>query len=168
MDLLIVLVVCGCAVVGAIWGAIRMATLVVAAVAAVLAGRWAGPAAAHLLTSAPEPGPGAHAIAVAAAAVVAAVLVWLAGLGLRRGMKALHLGWLDRILGLAAGAVAAVLVLALLFGLAALGGHVPGSPWASRLSQAGVTFLALQRFSASNANPSSTPSMPTSKGQQPH
>jgi uncharacterized membrane protein required for colicin V production len=168
MDLFILFVVCGCAVVGAIWGAIRMATLVAAVIAAVLAGRWAGPAAAHLLTSAAEPGRGEHLIGVSAVAVLAAVLVWLAGLGLRRGIKALHLGWIDRVAGLAAGAVAAILVLALLLGLAALGGHAPGSPWASRLSQAGVTFLALQRISARSASPSNTPSTPTRSGQQPH
>jgi len=168
MDLFIVFVVCGCAVVGALWGAIRMATLVAAVIAAVLAGRWAGPAAAHLLTSAPVPGRGEHLMAVAAVAVIAAVLVWLAGLGLRRGIKALHLGWVDRVAGLAAGAVAAVLVLALLLGMAALGGHAPSSPWAARLSQAGMTFLALQKISARSASPSSTPSTPTSSGQQPH
>ncbi len=168
MDLFIVLVVCGCAVVGAIWGFIRMATLVASIVAAVLAGRWAGPAAAGLLTRAAEPGRGEHLAGVAAVAILAAVLVWLAGLGLRRGVKALHLGWVDRIAGLGAGAVAALLVLALLLGLAALGGHPPQSGWASRLSQAGVTFLALQKISARSASPSSAPSTPTASGQQPH
>jgi uncharacterized membrane protein required for colicin V production len=168
MDLFILLVVCGCAVAGAFWGAIRMVTLVAAVIAAVLAGRWAGPAAAHLLTSAPEPGRGDRLIAVAAVVVVTTALVWLAGIGLRRGMKALHLGWVDRIAGLAAGGIAAVLALALLLGLAALGGHAPRSPWASRLSQAGETFLALQRISASSQSPSSTPSTPTSSGQHPH
>jgi uncharacterized membrane protein required for colicin V production len=168
VDVFIVLVVCGCAVVGAIWGVIRMASLVAAAVAAVLAGRWAGPVAAHLLTSKPEPSSGEHLVGVAAVAIVAAVLVWLAGLGLRRGVRALHLGWIDRVAGLAVGAVAAVLVLALLFGLAALGGHPPSSPWASRLSQAGETFLALQKISTKSAIPSSTPSTPTSSGQHPH
>ena len=145
-----------------------MVTLVAAVVAAVLAGRWAGPAAAHLLTSAPEPGRGERLIAVAAVVLLTTAVVWLAGLGLRRGVKALHLGWADRIAGLAAGGVAAVLILALLLGLAALGGHVPNSPWASRLSQAGMTFLALQRISARSASPSSTPSTPTRSGQHPH
>jgi uncharacterized membrane protein required for colicin V production len=105
---------------------------------------------------------------VAAVAIVAVVLVWLAGTGLRRGVKALHLGWLDRIAGLAAGAAAALLILALLFGLAALNGRPPSSPWASRLSQAGQTFLALHKISARSAIPSSTPSTPTRSGQQPH
>jgi uncharacterized membrane protein required for colicin V production len=168
MDLFVLLVVCGCAVAGAIWGALRMATLVAAIAAAVLAGRWAGPAAAQLFASTPGPTAGQHAFAVAAVAIVAVVLVWLAGTGLRRGVKALHLGWVDRIAGLAVGAAAAVLILAILFGLAALGGHPPSSPWASRLSQAGQTFLALQKISARSAIPSSTPSTPTRSGQQPH
>jgi uncharacterized membrane protein required for colicin V production len=168
MDVFVLLVVCGCAVVGAIWGAVRMATLVAAVAAAVLAGRWAGPAAAQLFASAPGPTAGQHAFAVAAVAIVAVVLVWLAGTGLRRGVKALHLGWVDRIAGLAVGAAAAVLILAVLFGLAALGGHPPSSLWASRLSQAGQTFLALHKISASSAIPSSTPSTPTRSGQQPH
>jgi uncharacterized membrane protein required for colicin V production len=168
VDLFILLVVCGCAVVGTIWGVIRMASLVAAVAAAVLAGRWAGPAAAHLLTGKPEPGSGERLVAVAAVALVAAVLVWLAGLGLRRGVRALHLAWIDRVAGLAVGAVTAVLILALLFGLAALGGHRPSSPWAARLSQVGETFLALQKISTKSAIPSSTPSTPTSSGQHPH
>jgi uncharacterized membrane protein required for colicin V production len=151
-----------------IWGALRMATLVAAVVAAVLAGRWAGPAAAQLFAGTPEPAGGERVAAVAVVAIVAAVLVWLAGIGLRRGMKALHLGWVDRIAGLAVGAAAAVLLLALLLGLATLGGHPPSSPWATKLSQAGQSFLALHRISARSARPSSMPSTPTRSGQQPH
>ncbi len=168
VDLVVVLVVAGCAVAGAIAGAIRMATLAAAVVAAVLAGRWAGPPAVRLLSGAPEPGRGEQVLAVAAVAILAAVLVWLAGLGLRRGMRALHLGWVDRVAGLAAGGGAAVAVLALLLGLAALGGHRPSSPWASRLADAGAGLLAAQKNSARSASPSSTPSAPTSRGQQPH
>ena len=151
-----------------IWGALRMATLVAAVVAAVLAGRWAGPAAARLFAGTLEPASGERVAAVAVVAIVAAVLVWLAGIGLRRGVKALHLGWVDRIAGLAVGAAAAVLLLALLLGLATLGGHPPSSPWATKLSQAGQSILALHRMSARSAIPSSTPSTPTSSGQQPH
>jgi uncharacterized membrane protein required for colicin V production len=168
MDLFVFLVVCGCAVVGMIGGAVRMATLVASTVAAVLAGRWAGSAAAQLFAGRPEPTSGERLAAVAVVAILAAVLVWLAGLGLRRGVKALHLGWVDRIAGLAIGAAAALLILAALFGLAALGGHPPSTPWASRLSQAGQTFLAVQKISAKSMIPSSTPSTPTRSGQQPH
>lgn len=168
MDVFVFLVVCGCAVIGAIWGALRMATLAASIAAAVLAGKFAAPTAARIFTSTPEPTSGQHAFAVAAVAMITAVLVWLAGTGLRRGVKALHLGWLDRIAGLAVGAAAALLILALLFGLAALGGRPPSSPWASRLAQAGETFLALHKISARSAIPSSTPSTPTRSGQQPH
>jgi len=100
-----------------IGGAGRAATLVAAGVAGVLAGRWAGPAAAQLLTAGPAQDGSRRMLATAAVALAAAILVWLAGKGLRRALKALHLGWLDRLAGFALGAAAAVLVLALLLGL---------------------------------------------------
>ncbi|MBZ5587700.1 MAG: CvpA family protein [Acidobacteriia bacterium] len=167
MDLLIVLVVGGCAVLGMMWGAVRMATLVAAIAAGVLAGRWAGPGAAQLVGGTTAQSGSGRTLAIAAVALAAAILVWLAGKGLRRALKALHLGWVDRLAGLVAGAGAAALVLALLLGLAAMGGHGPSSPWATRLAQAGQTFLAVQSFSASKASPSKTPSIPTSSGQHP-
>jgi len=167
MDVVVFLVVGGCAVLGLAWGAVRMVTLIAAVAAGVLAARWAGPGAAQVLAaSSPEGGTG-RMLAIAAASLVAVVVVWLAGKGLRRALKALHLGWVDRLVGLAAGAGAAALVLALLLGLAAIGGHGPSSPWAARLAQAGQTFLAVQSFSASKASPSRTPSSPTSSGQHP-
>ncbi len=167
MDLVILLVVAGCAVLGMIWGALRLATVVAAVGAGVLAGRWAGPAAADLAGASTRSGSG-RVLAIAAVALAAAILVWLAGKGLRRALKALHLGWADRVAGLLVGAAAAVVVLALLFGLAAAGGHAPSTPWAARLAEAGQTFLAVQNFSASRAIPSSTPRTPTSSGQHPH
>ena len=167
MDLFILLVVGGCAVLGMVWGAVRLATLVAAVVAGVVAGRLAGPAAAQLLASGPAQAGGSRMAATAVVALAAAVLVWLAGKGLRRALKALHLGWADRLAGLAVGAGAAVVVLALLLGLAAIGGHCPASPYAARLAQAGQAFLATQSLSASKASPSSMPSTPTSSGQHP-
>jgi uncharacterized membrane protein required for colicin V production len=167
MDLLIFLVVGGCAVLGMVWGAVRMVSLIAAVAAGVLAGRWAGPSAAQLVAGSSAQSGTGRALAIAAVALLAAVLVWLAGKGVRRALKALHLGWVDRLAGLAAGGGAAALVLALLLGLAASGGHAPSSPWAARLAQAGQTFLALQSFSASKASPSKTPSSPTTSGQQP-
>jgi uncharacterized membrane protein required for colicin V production len=167
MDLFILLVIVGCTVLGLVWGAVRMATGVAAVAAAVLAARWAGPAAARLLTSRVEPTSNERMATMVVVAIVAAVLVWLAGKGLSRGVRALHLGFLDRLLGGALGAAAAVAVLAALLGLAALGGRPPSSPWASRLAQAGQAWLALQKISLSSAMPSNTPSTPTSKGQQP-
>jgi uncharacterized membrane protein required for colicin V production len=168
VDLFVLFVLAGCAILGLAWGALRMATAGAAVAAAVLAGRWAGPAAARLFTGNLEPSSHERMAAVVVVAIVAAVLVWLAGMGLRRGVAALHLGFLDRAAGMALGAAAAVVLLAVLLGLAALGGHPPSSPWASRLSQAGTTWLALQKLSAKSAIPSSTPRIPTSKGQQPH
>jgi len=168
VDVVILLVIAGCAILGMVWGALRMAAACAAVTAAVLAGRWGGPAAAHLFSGHAEPTSHERMLAVAAVAILAALLVWLAGMGLRRGITALHLGFLDRIAGLVLGAAAAAVVLAALLGLAALGGHPPTSPWASRLSQAGVTWLALQKLSTSSAIPNSTPRIPTSKGQQPH
>ena len=166
MDLLVVLVMGCCAVLGAIWGAVRLATLVAAVGAGVLAGRWAGPAAAQLAGASAQSGSG-RVLAIAAVALAAAILVWLAGKGLRRALKALHLGWADRVAGLLVGAAGAAVVLALLFGLAATGGHGPASPLASRLAQVGQTFLAVQSLSASKTSPSSTPRIPTSSGQHP-
>ncbi len=166
MDLVVLLVVCGCAVLGLISGAVRLATLVAAVVAAIAAARWAGPAAAQLIGG-PAASGGGRMLAIAAVAVLAALLVFLAGKGLRRGIKALHLGWVDRLAGLVVGAGAAALVLALLLGLASLGGHPPSSPWAARLAATGQAFLAVQSLSASKASPSNTPSAPTSSGQHP-
>jgi len=168
VDVFVLFVLVGCAILGLAWGGLRMATAGAAVTAAVLAGRWAGPAAARFFTGHPEPSSNERLAAAAAAAIVAAVLVWLAGMGLRRGVTALHLGFLDRVAGMVLGAGAAVVLLAVLLGLAALGGRPPSSPWASRLSQAGTTWLALQKLSTKSTIPSSTPRMPTSKGQQPH
>jgi uncharacterized membrane protein required for colicin V production len=167
MDLVVLLVVCGCAILGMITGAVRLAALVAAIVAAVAAGRWAGPAAAQLIGGGAATG-GGRMLTIAAVAVLAALLVFLAAKGLRRGMKALHLGWVDRLAGLVVGAVGAAVVLALLLGLSSLGGHPPSSPWAARLAAVGQAFLAVQSLSASSASPSSTPSAPTSSGQHPH
>ncbi len=167
MDAFILIVVAGCGIVGLMWGAVRMATLVAAVVAAVAAGRWAGPVAAQFVGGAAASG-GGRTLTVGAVALAAALLVFLAGKGLRRGIKALHLGWVDRIAGLVVGGAAAALILALLLGLAAAGGHLPASPRAAYLAQAGQTFLALQSFSARSASPSSTPSAPTRSGQHPH
>ena len=167
MDAVIFVVVGGCAVLGMAWGAVRMVSLIAAVAAGVLAARWAGPGAAQLLAGSSPPGGSGRMLATAVVSLAAVILVWLAGKGLRRALQALHLGWLDRIAGMAAGAGAAALVLALLLGLAAIGGHGPSSPWAARLAEAGRTFLAVQSFSASKASPSNTPSSPTSSGQHP-
>ena len=51
VDLFLLLVVCGCGVVGMIWGALRMATLVAAVVAAVLAGIYPAYRMTHTVTA---------------------------------------------------------------------------------------------------------------------
>jgi uncharacterized membrane protein required for colicin V production len=167
VDLFILLVIAGRAAIGMVWGAVRMAAGVAAVAAGVLAARWAGPAAAALLTGGRTPTANGRLAATAAVALAAVLVVWLAGKGLRRGVRALHLGFLDRLAGGVLGAAGAVVVLAVLLGLAAMGGRPPSTPWAGRLAQAGQAWLALQKLSYSSAMPSSTPSTPTSRGQQP-
>lgn len=168
MDVLILLLVCGCAAVGLFWGAVRMASYVVAAIAAFAAGRWAGPAAAELIAGGTTPSMGTEVLATAGVALIAAVVVVLAGLGLRRALAALHLSWLDRLVGLLVGGGGAALVLALLLALAAARGHQPTSLWASRLARSGQTLLSVHTLPNSSASPSSTPSTPTSSGQHPN
>jgi uncharacterized membrane protein required for colicin V production len=166
VDVLLAVVVVGCALAGAFWGAVRMAAGLAAAVAAVAAGRFAGAPAARLLTSAPQPGAGAHLAGVALVAIVAAGVVLLAGRGLRRGLVAVHLSCLDRLAGAVLAGVLAVVVLAALLGLAAQGGYEPRGAWSARLAHTGLEGLALQR-QRSSSTPSSTPAPATSNGQHP-
>jgi uncharacterized membrane protein required for colicin V production len=168
MDVVILVVVCGCAIVGLWWGVVRMAAWVLAVIAALAAGRWAGPAAADLIAGGGAPGSGTRLFATAVAALLAAVLVLLAGLGIRRALKALHLSWLDRLAGMVIGGGGAALILALLLALAASRGHQPAGVWAARLTHAGERVLGLHSLPSSSATPSSTPSTPTSSGQHPN
>ena len=167
MDVLIVVVACGCAVLGAWGGGLRMASTVVAVIAGILAGRWAGPPAVALFAKGSSAQPAARILATVIVGIVAAGVVLLAGRGLRKGMETLRLGWVDRLGGLLLGGAAALAIMALLLGLAALGGHPPATPWATWLSQMGQGALAVQGLSNSNARPSSSPSTPTKSGQQP-
>lgn len=166
MDVIVLLVVVGCAVAGLIWGALRMVTAVAAVAAAILAGRLVGPAAAALLPA--MDGGHERILGTVLAAAVAVVLVLVAGRGLRRGLEALKLGWIDRVAGGVLAAGGAVAVLAVLLALAAAGGNAPSSPWALGLAGAGQAMLALHGPPASSARPSSSPPSATSKGQQPH
>jgi uncharacterized membrane protein required for colicin V production len=167
MDAIVVIVIVGCAIVGLWWGALRMATLVAAVVAATLAARWVAPGAADLLLGGPAEHGHITALVTAGVALGAALLVWIAGVGLRRGMSALHLSWLDRLVGFALGGGAAAVVLAVALALAARSGHVPASPIAQWLAEAGRTAVAVQSFSASRSTPTNTPSTATRSGQQP-
>ncbi|MFI5142813.1 MAG: CvpA family protein [Thermoanaerobaculales bacterium] len=168
MDLFILLLVCGCAALGLFWGAVRIASYVVAAVAAFAAGRWAGPAAAELIAGGTAPSVGTQVLATGGVALLAAALVVLAALGLRRALHALHLSWLDRLVGLLIGGGGAALVLALLLALAAARGHPPTTLWASRLASTGQAMLSLHTLPKSSNSPSSTPSTPTNSGQHPN
>ncbi len=163
---MILVVALASALAGVFWGAVRMLSGIAAVAAAFVAGRWAGPPAAALLAGHGMSASGARLAGVAVVAVAAAVLVLVAGRGLRRGLEALHLRWLDRLGGGLLAGAAATAVMALLLGLAAAGGHVPGTPWAARLAGLGQAALGFQSSPVRSAIPSSAPSAPTSSGHQ--
>ncbi len=167
MDVVLALVIVGCALAGAWWGALRMATAVAALVAAILAGRYAGPVAGDLLLGARTSSHGARVAVVLGLGLVVALLVLLAGRGLKKGVQLLHLSWLDRLGGLAAGGAGAAVLLAVILALAAAGGHPATTPWAKRLAAFGQGALAVQSLSSRSTSPSSTPTIPTSSGQHP-
>ncbi|MGC8915677.1 MAG: CvpA family protein [Thermoanaerobaculum sp.] len=165
MDAVIVVATCGCALVGAFWGLVRMVTVVAATLAGGLAGRLAGPALAAWLF-----GPQASSAARIAASLMAGGLAFglflTAGAGIRRLLQHLHLSVLDRLLGALATAGLALSASAVLLALAAGTGFSPPTPLAARLTQIGQTFLAAYR-PAKSASPTSNPSKPTSRGQHP-
>ena len=164
---MLVIVVIGCALAGLWWGALRMLAALAATVAAVAAGRWVAPAAMSIVAGANTASPGLRIGAIVVSALVAAVVVLVAARGLRKGLEALRLGWLDRLAGMVVSGGLACLVLSLLLALAAVGGHPPTSPFATFLTSAGQTFLATHSTPVSSISPSSTPATPTSSGQQP-
>ena len=92
---------------------------------------------------------------------------WWLHEGLRKGLEALRLGWLDRLAGMVVSGGLACLVLSLLLALAAVGGRPSTSPFATFLTVAGQTFLATHSTPVNSISPSSTPATPTSSGQQP-
>jgi uncharacterized membrane protein required for colicin V production len=168
MDAALAFIVLGCAIAGAFWGAIRLASLALAVVAAVLAGRFVGPAVAPLLASLGDFHGKERALAILGTGIVAAVVVLIAGRGLRKGLEALHLSCLDRVAGAVVGGAGAALILAIALAMAADAGRAPSTPWALGLAGAGKVMLALHKSPASSARPSSTPPTPTRRGQQPH
>lgn len=165
--MLLVIVVVGCALAGLWWGALRMLAALAAAVAAVAAGRWVAPAAVSVVAGPTTPSPGVRIAAIVVSALVAAVVVLVAARGLRKGLEALRLGWLDRLAGMVVSGGLACLVLSLLLALAAVGGRSSTSPFATFLTAAGQTFLATHSTPVNSISPSSTPATPTSSGQQP-
>lgn len=168
MDIVLGLVILGCALAGAWWGALRMATLVAALGAAVLGSRFAGPPAADLVAGGRSVDTVVRIAIILGVGIVVALLVFLAGRGLRKGIEALHLSWLDRLGGFLLGAAGTVLLLAALLALAALGGHPPTTRWTQRLATLGQAVLSAQSHSNRSTSPSTTPPIPTSSGQQPN
>ncbi|MGE5237138.1 MAG: CvpA family protein [Acidobacteriota bacterium] len=167
MDVIIGLVIAGCAIAGALWGAIRLASIALALAAAVLAGRLLGPMMTPLVASLGDFHGQQRLLATVAAALVAAAVVLIAGRGLRKGLEALHLSCLDRIAGALVGGGGAALLLAIGLAVAAGAGKVPDTPWALGLAGAGKVLLALHKSPLSNVSPSNTPPTPTSRGQHP-
>jgi uncharacterized membrane protein required for colicin V production len=162
MDVIIVLVAAGLALLGAFWGALRIASNVLAVLAGIVVGRWAGPPAAGMIAGLFHSPAAERIAATALVALVAAGLVMLAGRGLRRGVDSLHLGWLDRGIGLLIGGAAGLALVAALLGLAAFGGHTPTTPLAGRLSEIGQAALAVEKLSLGSApvKPAATPHAP--------
>lgn len=154
MDLLILVVVLGCALAGAFAGLVRLAAWLVAVVAAVGAGRWAGPAAAALMAGNSAPSPWLIAGGAVVTGAIAGGLVLLAGRGLRQALKKVHLGCLDAAAGgLAAGATALALA-AVLLALAGQSGYRPAGSYAQRLQDLGRDLLVLHESGGGPSPPS--------------
>lgn len=168
VDVVIGLVVVGCAITGLVWGVLRMATLAAAAVGGIAAARFVAPTALALVAPARVESSNAQAVAALGVALITAILVMVAGRGLRRGVEFLRLGWLDRLSGAALAAAGAVGVLALLLALAANGGMKIDSPWAGRLARLGASWLGFQHARINNTTPTTTPAAATPNGQHPH
>ncbi len=151
VDILILVIVAGCALAGGFWGAVRLGAGVVALVVAVAAGRWAGPSAASLLAGGDAPSPWLTAGGMALAAMAAGGLVLLAGRGLRQGLTKAHLGCVDRLAGALAAAAAALALSAVLLALAGESGYHPAAPLSQRLQQVGRDILFLPHERAEEA-----------------
>jgi len=145
VDIVIAVVVLGCALAGGFLGAVRLGAWILALTAAGFAGRWAGPAAATLLAGGGDPSPAAKAGGAVLAAASAAVLVLVAGRGLRLGLEKIRLGWADRLGGALVAGVMALALTAMLLALAGEGGFSPHSSGAQRLQQVGRQVLMLHQ-----------------------
>lgn len=162
------LVVIGCAICGLVWGALRMATLVAAVAGGITAARFVTPPALSLIAPAHLDSPNARAVAALGVALVTAVLVLVAGRGLRRGLELLRLSWLDRLGGAALAGTVAVAVLAMLLALGVSGGMHLSTPWAESLARLGESWLGVQQDRSNNAAPITTPATTTNSTQHPH
>lgn len=148
VDVLILIVVLGCALAGGFWGVVRLSAWVVAMAAAVGAGRWAGPPAARLLAGGDVPSTWVTAAGVALAAGAAVGLVLVAGRGVRQALAKSRLGCVDRIAGALAASGTALALSAVLLALAGESGFHPTSPWSQRLQQLGRDLLVLHQDQA--------------------
>lgn len=166
MDVLILVVAAGCAVLGGFWGVVRMVSTAGALVGGVLAGRIAGPPLATWAF-----GPTASLAPKLLASLVAGGLVFflllLAGAGVRKLLERVHLSLLDRLLGAALAAALALFLSAVLLALASAGGFPARGRVSETLSSLGGAFLAAYSPPASSTKPNSKPAKPTSSGQHP-
>ncbi|MFN3414587.1 MAG: CvpA family protein [Thermoanaerobaculum sp.] len=166
MDVLILAVAAGCAVLGGFWGVVRMVSTAGALVGGVLAGRIAGPSLA-VWAFGPTASLAPKVLASLVAGGLAFFLLLLAGTGVRKLLERVHLSLLDRLLGAGLAAFLALFLSAVLLALASAGGFPARGRVSERLSSVGGAFLAAYRPSTSSAKPSNTPKKPTSNGQHP-
>jgi len=107
----------------------RGAVQLVLGVGGVVAGLWlavvAGEDIATQLHTLGGPGWVAAVLGRLLPIVVCTLLAWAAGWGLEHTLRALHLGWLNRLLGAAVAGAAGALVLAVLIVIARSGRRVP-------------------------------------------
>lgn len=166
MDILVISVVLGFAILGAFWGLLRILSVILAVSGAAFLGRWAGPPLAEAVFSPAATG-FQKLLASAAVGAVAAALLLLAGMGIRRLLQSVHLGFLDRLLGALATMTLALLLASFLLGLAAMGGFPVQGRLSPQLAQFGRGILAVYKLSKSSQSPNNSPSSPTNNGQQP-
>lgn len=166
MDILVLIMVLGVGILGAFWGLLRILSLILAIAGAAFLGRWAGPPLAEAIFS-PAATSFQKLLASAAVGAVAAGLLLLAGMGIRRLLQSVHLGFLDRLLGALATMGFALFLASLLLGLAAMGGFQIHGRLSSQLAQFGRGVLAVYKLSKSSQSPNNSPSRPTNNGQQP-
>lgn len=164
--MVLLLVAAGLAILGGIWGLVRMAATAAALAGGILAGRLAGPTLAVWAFGAAS-GVGYRVAASLLAGGAAFALLLLAGAGLRKLLERLHLSLVDRLLGAAVAASLSLGVSALLLAFAAGSGYTPTGRLATELTSLGQRFLAAYNPPSSNAKPSSNPAKPTRSGQHP-
>jgi uncharacterized membrane protein required for colicin V production len=166
VDVVLLSVAVGTAILGALWGLVRMATALLAAAGGFFVARLAGPPLAALLF-APALGTGQKLLASLVAGGLAAAVLLASGTGVRKLLERLHLASLDRLLGALAAAGAALFLAALLLALAASAGWEPRGSLTPRLTQLGQHFLAVYSACAKSKTPQASPKSPTNSGQQP-